>query len=172
MTALGGDGLHSKGVSYLLWLAWLFGLGGLHRFYLGKPVTGFFYLITWGFFGVGQIIDLFRLPSLVRRQNLRLLQEEAQLMRELSGAPPPAARALPAAREPSPSQPNLRQQLLQEAVKNNGRLSVTQGVLASGRDFAEVEKALDDMLKSGFVGIDNDPVTGHVVYHFPQLARA
>jgi hypothetical protein len=166
MTSLGRDGLHSKGVSYLLWAGWLFGLGGLHRFYLGKPVSGFFYAITWGFFGVGQIIDLFRLPGLVRRHNLKLLQEEAQVMAQLSGAPFPVA-ALPA----QPPQPNLRQLLLQAAVKHDGRLSVTQGVLATGLDFAEVEKALDDMLRSGFVGIDNDPVSGHVVYHFPQLAR-
>jgi hypothetical protein len=168
MTALGRDGLHSKGVSYLLWMGWVFGLGGLHRFYLGKPVTGFLYVCTWGFFGIGQVIDLFRLPSLVRRQNLKLLQEEAQLQQQLSGVP--TAGALPPV--PPAAAPNLRQQLLQAAAHQNGRLSVTQGVLATGRDFTEVEKALDEMLKSGFVGIDNDPVTGHVVYHFPQLARA
>ncbi len=165
MTALGRDGLHSKGVSYLLWAGWLFGLGGLHRFYLGKPVSGFFYVITWGFFGVVQIIDLFRLPGLVRRHNLKLLQEEVELMNQLSGGTAPMG-ALP----PGPPQPSLRQQLLQAAVKHNGRLSVTQGVMATGQDFAEVEKTLDEMLKSGFVSIDNDPVNGHVVYHFPQLA--
>ena len=167
MTALGKDGLHSKGVSYLLWMGWLFGFGGLHRFYLGKPVSGFFYVITWGFFGVGQIIDLFRLPGLVRRQNLKLLREEAELMRELSGAPAFPAAALP----PVPAPPNMRMLLLAEASKHNGNLSVTQGVLATGRDFSEVEMALDEMLKSGFVDVDNDPDTGHVVYHFPQLAK-
>jgi len=75
MTALGKDGLHSKSVSYLLWMGWLFGFGGLHRFYLGKPVSGFFYVITWGFFGIGQMIDLFRLPGLVRRQRARGLDQ-------------------------------------------------------------------------------------------------
>lgn len=166
MTALGKDGLHSKGVSYLLWMGWLFGFGGLHRFYLGKPVTGFLYVITWGFFGIGQMIDLFRLPGLVRRGNLKLLKEEAELMRELSGE-----RRISGALPPAPGQPNMRMLLLQEAARHNGKLTVTQGVLATGRDFPEVEKALDDMLKSGFVGIDNDPDTGHVVYDFPQLAK-
>ena len=156
--------LHSKSVSYLLWMGWLFGLGGLHRFYLGKPISGFFYIITWGGFGSGQIIDLFRLPSLVRRQNLKLLKEEAEIQRALSGEPTVSA-VLP----PLPALPNLRMRLLQEAAKHSGKLTVTQGVLATGLDFAEIEKALDEMLKSGFVGIDNDPKTGHVVYHFPQL---
>jgi hypothetical protein len=70
-----------------------------------------------------------------------------------------------------PAQPNVRVRLLQEAARHNGKLTVTQGVLATGLDFPEVEKALDEMLKSGFVGIDNDPDAGHVVYHFPQLVK-
>lgn len=166
MTALGKDGLHSKPVAYLLWMAWPLGLAGLHRFYLGKPISGFLYLITWGFFGIGQIIDLFRLPSLVRRENLKLLREEAEMLQGM----PETVGALPAMGG-GEAAGNIRQRLLQEAAKNEGRLSVTQGVLATGRDFPEVEQVLDQMVKSGFVGIDNDPATGHVVYYFPQLTR-
>jgi hypothetical protein len=154
----GKDGLHSKGVAYLLWLGWPLGLGGLHRFYLGKPISGFFYLITWGFLGIGQIIDLFRIPRLVRQENLKLLQAEAEV-RGAAGALPPAEG------------PNMRQLLLQAAAKNDGKLSITQGVMATGRDFAEVEKVLDEMVRSGYVGMDNDPATGHIVYYFPQLGQ-
>jgi hypothetical protein len=156
MSAMGKDGLHSKGIAYLLWLGWPLGLGGLHRFYLGKPVSGFFYLITWGFLGIGQIIDLFRIPRLVREENVKLLREEAELMG--AGALPPMEG------------PNIRQLLLQAAAKNAGQLSVTQAVMATGKDFAEVEKILDDMVRSGYVGMDNDASTGHVVYFFPQLS--
>jgi hypothetical protein len=149
--------MHSKGVAYLLWLGWPLGLGGLHRFYLGKPISGFFYLITWGFLGIGQIIDLFRMPRLVREENLKLLREEAALG---------GAGALPAL-----AGPNVRQVLLQAAAKNDGKLSITQAVMATGQDFAEVEIVLDEMVKSGYVGMDNDPTTGHMVYYFPQLSR-
>jgi hypothetical protein len=169
MTDQEGEGLRSQKTGYLLWLGWLVGLGGLHRFYLGKPATGVLYVLTWGLFGIGQIVDLFKLPDLVRRRNLAFLKHEAEMRRALTEAGRPALPASPAA---LPPQPSLRQQLLQEASRHNGQLSVTQGVLATGRDFAEVEKALDDMLKAGYVGIDNDPTTGHVVYHFPQLARS
>jgi hypothetical protein len=149
------EGMHSKGVAYLLWLGWPFGLAGLHRFYLGKPISGFFYLITWGFLGIGQIIDLFRMPRMVRQENLKLLREEAVVL----------GGALPAIEGP-----NVRQVLLQEASKNDGKLSITQAVMATGRDFREIELILDEMVKSGYVGMDNDPGSGHMVYYFPQLS--
>jgi hypothetical protein len=38
--------MKSSGTSYLLWLGSLFGVAGLHRFYLGRPVTGALWLFT------------------------------------------------------------------------------------------------------------------------------
>ncbi len=56
--------------AYLFWFASWFGFAGLHRFYLGKPVTGLLYLITWGFGGLGTIYDAFTMPAQVRRARL------------------------------------------------------------------------------------------------------
>lgn len=39
----------------------LLGLGGLHRFYLGKPWTGVLWLLTGGLFVVGQVVDIVRI---------------------------------------------------------------------------------------------------------------
>jgi TM2 domain-containing membrane protein YozV len=39
-------------------LCFLFGYLGLHRFYVGKIGTGFLYLFTAGFLGIGIIVDL------------------------------------------------------------------------------------------------------------------
>lgn len=57
-------------VSYLLWLLGGFGVLGLHRFYLGRWVTGLIWLCTGGLFMIGAIIDLFLLPGMVQVENL------------------------------------------------------------------------------------------------------
>ena len=56
-------------VAYLLWL--FLGFFGAHRFYLNNIVIGVVYLFTFGLFGFGWLLDLFLIPDLVRRQNMR-----------------------------------------------------------------------------------------------------
>ena len=63
----------------------------------------------------------------------------------------------------------LMLQLLRAAQKHGGRLSVTQGVIATGVLFGEVERVLQSMLKSNYVYMDNDPATGVVVYVFKEI---
>jgi hypothetical protein len=41
--------------------------------------------------------------------------------------------------------------------------------MATGASFEEVEKVLNQMLKSGYVGIENHPETGIVLYDFHEL---
>lgn len=60
-----------SGTSYLLWALGLCGICGLHRFYLGQPVPGILYLLTFGVCGIGQLIDLFLIPGEVRTANLQ-----------------------------------------------------------------------------------------------------
>ena len=59
---------HSKVLGYLLWI---FGFTGAHRFYYGKPVTGTIWFFTAGLFLIGWLIDLFLIPSMDRRADLR-----------------------------------------------------------------------------------------------------
>ena len=54
-------------------VAWIlltfFGLFGIHRFYMGKVVTGIVYLLTGGLFGIGWLFDLWTLNEQVDEIN-------------------------------------------------------------------------------------------------------
>ena len=54
-------------VTYLLWF--FLGYIGIHKFYLNKTGMGIIYLLTGGIFLIGWFIDLFTIPSQVRRHN-------------------------------------------------------------------------------------------------------
>lgn len=46
-------------------------LTGFHHFYLENPLMGGLYFLTGGLFGIGWLVDLVRIPSLVKEANLR-----------------------------------------------------------------------------------------------------
>jgi TM2 domain-containing membrane protein YozV len=60
-------GPHDYNVAWIL-LAFL-GVFGVHRFYLGKWITGVLYLLTGGLFGLGYLFDLWTLNSQVDLAN-------------------------------------------------------------------------------------------------------
>jgi len=54
----------SRSTAYLLWL--VLGLIGGHRYYLGRPGTGFLMTITFGGLGVWWVLDAFLIPGMLR----------------------------------------------------------------------------------------------------------
>lgn len=59
---------HTVIIGYLLWI---FGFTGAHRFYYGKQFSGTIYFFTFGLFLIGWIIDIFLIPSLNKKADLR-----------------------------------------------------------------------------------------------------
>ena len=170
------EGPNNKGVAFALWLACIFGFCGIHRFYLGRWGTGLLWLCTLGLFGFGQLVDLLRLPGMVREENMKFAAFRALAEKRRLGpmqqrpALPPAQQNLPALPPGEPDTPEaFRRKLLKAAAKYKGCLTVPQGVMATGKTFEEVEAELDSMARSGHVGIDNDEKTGAVVYTFGDL---
>ncbi|MFS6828599.1 TM2 domain-containing protein [Cyanobium sp. ATX-6F1] len=55
--------------TYLLWALAFVGLCGIQRFYTRRPFSGALLLLTFGGCGLGQLVDLFLVPRLVRSAN-------------------------------------------------------------------------------------------------------
>lgn len=53
----------SKTVALILCIIGFFGFAGLHRMYVGKVGSGVLHLLTYGFCGIGTIIDLISILS-------------------------------------------------------------------------------------------------------------
>lgn len=155
--------MNDLGTSYLLWFACLLQLHGLHRLYNRKIGTGLLWLFTFGLFGIGQVIDLVLIPGMVEEHNTKV---RAKLGYSPTGVPINQAAVL---RVVPPTRDQLMVKLVKAAAARGGKISVTQAVMDTGIGFAEVEAILKEMVKSGYVGIDNHPVSGVVMYDFLEL---
>jgi TM2 domain-containing membrane protein YozV len=62
--------MKSAVVAYVIWLLGGCGVLGLHRFYLGRWITGLIWLFSLGLLGFGALVDLFLIPSMVQIENL------------------------------------------------------------------------------------------------------
>ncbi|MBH8573307.1 TM2 domain-containing protein [Nostocaceae cyanobacterium CENA369] len=151
-------------VSYILCAVGFMGIGGLHRLYNGKIGTGLLWLCTGGLLYVGQFVDLFLVSNMVDDYELNLRAKAG-----LSPLGVPLNKAAIATQVYRPTGNQLMVKLIEVAETRGGSLTVTQGVKATGASFAEIEATLKEMYKSGYVKIDNDPITGAVTYHFHDL---
>jgi hypothetical protein len=157
-----GEGAYREGLGYALWCLVFVGLAGIHRIYLGKYGTGILYLLTFGLFGIGQFVDLFRMKTLVRDSNIREgylphPRVMGQLMSQMRSQPAVTSRP-------------LRHLLLDAAVAHGGAISVTDGVAATGATFDEVEAELKRLVESGYVDVDVPPGKTYIVYRFTELS--
>lgn len=165
---------NSKGLSYLLWLGYIFGIAGIHRIYNKKYTTGVIWFCTWGLLGVGTFLDLFFIPEMVDEHN-RQVREKLGIATDSTGnliraTTPTVVASISQASAPTLlSQDELMVKLAQVAQHHQGQLTVTRAVIETGANFELVEKTLLQMVKKGYVQVDNHFETGVVIYHFPEL---
>jgi hypothetical protein len=143
-------------VPYLHWVAWIH--AGLRTNYPWYYVFGALYASPILFMMATRRVSIpFFLGSwLVSMVHAQLLKRTVN--RRITDA---AAAAL--------AEEALRQALLQAALKHGGTLSVTQGVMATGKSFVIVEQVLEAMAGSGYVYRRNHPVTGVIEYVFKEM---
>jgi len=174
--------MKSTGLAYLLCCLGFLGFGGIHRFYLEKPVTGILYLMTGGFFWIGTIIDLIRLPKMVEEANLKWqlrqgltinlnLQGSGQydvFEHHKHGSRHHAARRQYAQQPPAPSldpEKSLENTILRLARKFQGKLTPLELAANSSLSLDEADKALENIVRKGYANmIVTD--SGNIVYEF------
>jgi len=59
-------------IAYFLWMLCLVGICGVHRIYTRHYILGILYLLTFGLFGIGQLVDLFLMPNLIDDKNRKI----------------------------------------------------------------------------------------------------
>ena len=160
----------NSGTAYVLWMLCLVGIFGGQRFYTGNIVGGMLYLFTFGFFGVGQLMDLFFIPGMVNRRNtylrgLEYNQGIERVMLNLNDLNHPSS--MPMATPKEEAQPlSPLHTLLKAAQDNGGTLSLAQATIYTEMDPKEVKQLLYEAEKDGLAEIGNDPTTGAIRYYF------
>ena len=149
--------------SYVFWCLGLMGVGGVHRLYNGKIVSGLLWLCTGGLFGVGQFIDLFLIPDMAESKRMKLLR--ASTGQSGAGSVQPAVTQTVT----QPTREQLMVNLLEAARAHAGKLTVPQAVMATQLGFDQVEDLLLEMHRKGYVSMENDLETGVIVYNFVGL---
>lgn len=133
--------------AYALWLLCLVGVNGVHRMYVGRNLTGVMWLLSFGFCGIGQFLDLFFIPSMVLDYNRKLV---APSVPQLAGDA-------------------LLRRIMQLALSKHGILTPTLAIAEIEADIHTIELALRDLEKRGYAFAENDPHTGAIVYRFTQI---
>jgi TM2 domain-containing membrane protein YozV len=142
--------MKNTGLAYLFaMLGFLTPAAGVHRIYLGRPVSGLLYLLTWGFLGIGTMIDFFLIPRMVDDANRRLLYP-----------------VIPAGAFPPP--PTREHQILRAAREHGGVVTVELVALQSAMSLADAKQELERLRKEGHCSMDVS-TEGAMLYVFEGL---
>ena len=153
-------------VAYLLAASAVFGFAGLHRFYLGRPVSGMLYLATWGWFGLGTLHDLVRMRSLLKRANAEQLGARPQEVHlHIHGAADSEAVQLAAMRgmamlagpvTPAPEQTQAEREgaILRCARAHGGTVTAALVALEASVSIEQAQKELRRLHRAGFCTMD------------------
>jgi hypothetical protein len=149
----------------MFWLPSLIGVAGLHRFYLGKPLSGILFLFTGGIFGLGTLYDALTMPQQVR--SARLSQRLGHILddeRIEDDYRPRSAGGEARKGKPRP----VDQEILHLAAERHGVVSPSRVAIRAEVGPEKARDQLDRLVKQGFAEVQ---VTrqGLMVYVFPEF---
>ena len=166
--------MRSLTVSYLLAALGFLGISGVHRFYLGKPITGVIWFLTGGLFMLGTIYDLITMESQVREANRYALPPGQGMLPPGPGYNPGYYPPQGYAPQPDPNadlrnpEVDLELRVLKLARLRGGRLTAASTAAELGIPVAEADAKLTEIAKAGHANVDISD-EGAVLYDFPAL---
>jgi len=104
----------SPQIAFLLWGLGFVGICGVHRMYLEQYNLGTAMLATFGFLGVGQLVDVLSISKEVEEhnRNIGIIPERSNTRQDSSSVKPEAAKTT---RSPIPELPDEEDYLMKEA---------------------------------------------------------
>jgi hypothetical protein len=139
----------------------LLGVSGLQRIYLGRYVSGAFYIITWGWFGVGQLLDLALIPGMVDDENLKYMA-----LRGGVGYSPSLQGQNPVVlvNNSKSVRPDSMEVAILRICRDRGEATLSDCVIDTGADIKEVKAVIKNLIHEDLLQIHNRDSDGSVVY--------
>jgi hypothetical protein len=147
--------MYKTSTAYLLLIPSFFGVAGLHRFYLGRMGTGIIWLLTGGLLGIGTLIDLLYIPSMVRQENLGIHYRRVLFVDE---DPRPEA----------PKRESLEKVILRTARKNKGVVTPAEVALEGDISMEDAKQALEKLVAAGHADM-RIRKSGVIAYVIPEF---
>ena len=162
----------SRATAYVLGiLAFCPPFSGLLRFYLSKHGAGIVYTATAGLCWIGNILDIVKVPLLVREANIAYRYKEALRSGVVGELVAPERIATARSTEPRRGRDPVEQVILRSAKKNRGFTTPSEVALESDICIDEAKKSLDTLVSKGFAEM-RVRESGVIVYRFPELIEA
>lgn len=165
----------SKATAYALWCFCFLWVCGIHRLYARRYFSGFLYLLTGGFFGIGQFLDLFFIPNMIDEENLRIkalygyqpnqgsfYQTPESIVVNLPKNQPPQAPTEATGNKPRQKQ-DIDRAILKTCKEYQGA-TLAEIFLEVDEEYEKIEARVQELMKKNLLTIDNRPEDGAVIY--------
>ncbi len=161
--------------AYALWCFCFLSVCGVHRIYARRYFSGFFYLITFGVLGIGQLLDLFFIPGMIDEENLKLKALYGYQPNEANFYQAPESivinlpsRQTPQAEIKESSPKKLTDKDIDRAIlkvcKESEGATLAEIFLESDEDYEKIEARIQELMKQNLLTIDNRVEDGKVIY--------
>lgn len=139
----------------------------MHRFYLGKPVSGLLFMFTGGLGGIGSLYDVITLPQQVREARLKARMRRAldDRLDELDDTDYTRRAQRP---QIAPAQESPEHVILRVAKSNHGIANPAQVALEGKISTDEAREQLDQLVNKGIAEV-RVRKSGSLAYVFPDF---